>query len=212
MCKETIRSTDVSIRLADTKDIETLTQLHWASFKSEDHVPMLFGKNYIRAMYRWLITGSLTYTLVAECDKKVVGLVAVCDGSFTGPMFMACLRPLLLSLFRKPTLMFKKALWLRLFRRSDKKEEGLNEHANTFGEAQMVIAAVDAGYRGEGVFGRLIAETIKVSKKRGSKFIRAGVYKSNTPCRLTFEKGGWIESSFWSTPETVFYISDLNTD
>jgi hypothetical protein len=76
----------------------------------------------------------------------------------------------------------------------------------------MIIGAVDATYRGNSVFLALIEATKTFSEARGSRAIRAGVYKTNTACRRVFIKGGWTETPQLQTPETVFYVAYLDPD
>ncbi|MFH1884600.1 MAG: hypothetical protein ABIL62_18035 [Planctomycetota bacterium] len=201
--------TPILIRLATPADLDSLTELHCASFAPEDHVPVMLGETYVRATYRWQVSGERAYTLVAEADSKIVGLVAVCDGPFTFPMFMACLPDFLGSLFRHPLLLFKRKLWQRLFRRPDvsRKSKRIADHP---GFAQMTIGVVDGNWRGKGIFPALVEATKTYSQARGSRAVRAGIYKTNMPSRRVFIKGGWIETPELETPDTVFYVAYLD--
>jgi RimJ/RimL family protein N-acetyltransferase len=71
--------------------------------------------------------------------------------------------------------------------------------------AQMTIGAVESSFRGQGLFGDLIMETLKYSRLRGSRAIRAGVYISNSSRRRVFEKCGWTDTSALRTADTVNY-------
>jgi hypothetical protein len=200
----------ISIRLATVADVDVLTELHYASFIPEEHVPVMLGKHYVRATYVWLTTGKSSYVLVAEELGKIVGLIAVCDGPFTRPMFMACLPAFMRSLVTHPTLIFKKKLWSRLFRRPDVSAN--NKKIVDFpGFAQMTIGVVDKDCRGKGVFPALVAATKTYSKARGSRAIRAGIYKTNTPSRRVFIKGEWLETPELETSDTVFYVAYLDS-
>jgi hypothetical protein len=204
-----MKNADIRIRLAEIRDLDKLTDLHCASFKPEDHIPVMLGKRYVRATYKWLTTSPDAYTLVAEIDNRLVGLVAVCDKSFTKPMFMACLGEFILSIFSKPTLLFQVKLWARLFRHSDSSTKG--EFIAVYpGMAQMTIGAVDANYRGKAIFPTLVEATKTYSKARGTRGIRAGIYKANESSRRVFIKGGWIETKELETPDTVFYVAYLD--
>ncbi len=200
----------IPIRLATMVDVDALTELHYASFTPDEHVPVMLGKAYVRATYIWQTTGKQSYVLVAEDHGKIVGLVAVCDGQFTRPMFMACLPEFLRCLITHPTLIFKKKLWSRLFRRPDISVRS-KKLADYPGFAQMTIGVVDENCRGKGVFPLLVAATKVYSKARGSRAIRAGIYKTNVPSRRVFIKGGWIESPELQTPDTVFYVAYLDS-
>jgi ribosomal protein S18 acetylase RimI-like enzyme len=165
----------------------------------------MLGKDYVRATYLWLVTSNESYCLVAESGGKIVGQVGVCDGPFARPMFLACLPELVKSLMRSPGLLLQVKLWRRLFRRPDVSRTSKNI-ADRPGFAQMTIGAVDAKWRGAGVFPALVEATKTYSKSRGSRAIRAGVYKFNQPSKRVFIKGGWIECPELETSDTVFYV------
>ena len=201
----------ISIRLATVADVDILTELHCASFTPDEHVPVMLGKPYVRATYVWQTTSLQSYVLVAEESEKIVGLVAVCDGPFTRPMFIACLSEFFRSLITHLALIFKKKLWSRLFRRPDIHGNS-KEIVDSPGFAQMTIGAVDENHRGYGVFPALVEATKAYSLKRGSRAIRAGIYKENMPSRKVFIKGNWIETPELETSDTVFYVSYLDPD
>jgi hypothetical protein len=196
---------DLRIRQATRNDVAALTELHCSCFRPEDHVPMMLGKGYVRATYRWLVTGHHSYCLAAEVGGKLVGLVAVCDGPFARPMFLACLPEFLTSLLRSPRLVLQKSLWARLFRRSD----GSSASKRTLdlaSVAQMTIGAVSAECRGLGVFPSLVEAVESCSASRGSRAVRAGIYKTNQSSRRAFMKRGWVETPELETEDTVFYV------
>jgi GNAT superfamily N-acetyltransferase len=199
------------IRLATHKDVDALTDLHCSSFRPEEHIPFLIGKRYVKATYRWQVKGKKAYTLLAESNGRIIGLVAVCDGPFTVPMFKACLGEFIFCLARNPLLLLKKKLWLRLFRRPDLSDKG-RIIADYPGFAQMTIGVVDADFRGKGVFPALVEATKAISKSRGSRAIRAGIYKKNLSSRRVFIKGGWIETPELETTDTVFYVAYLDPE
>ncbi|SNR74598.1 Acetyltransferase (GNAT) family protein [Lutibacter agarilyticus] len=196
----------MNIKLANLNDLNEITELHCLSFKPKNHVPMMLGENYVKATYKWLITSKESYVLIGIEGGKIIGLVAVCDGAFTKPMFIACLPEFMLSIVLKPTRLFSKMLWERLLRRPDVDSNKISI-IDSQGFAQMTIGAVDSNYRGSGIFGELIEETKNVSKYRGSRGIRAGVYKKNKSSRRVFEKSGWREMKYLETKETVYYTS-----
>ena len=199
----------IEIRPANIDDLEVITELHCSSFKPEDHIPMLFGKNYIKANYEWHIKSDMAYVLVAEIDSNIIGLVGMCDKSFFHPMFKACRNQMVIELIKKPGIILKKELWKRLLRRSELSEYGklISEYP---GMAQMTIGAVDANHRGLNIFPKLVNSTEKFSRERGSRAIRAGVYRKNSSSRRVFNKLGWIEMPELETSDTVFYVSFLD--
>ena len=201
----------MKIRQAAIEDLKGIIDLHYRSFSTEDHVPMILGKNYVKATYRWLITSKQSYVLVADIENSIVGLVAVSDGSYTRPMFIACLPDFFLSLVVKPQRVLSGRLWKRLLRRpklSEKKKPMTDEP----GFAQMTIGAVDKEYRGTGIFGQLVEATKEVSRARGSKAIRAGIYEINSSSRRVFIKAGWQEMEDLQTEDTVFYATFFDDD
>lgn len=195
----------LTIKLATLSDVDRLTDLHCKSFMPEEHVPMMLGRDYVKASYKWQVSSKETYVLIAEYESKLAGLVAVCDGSFTKDMFIACLPQLIKSAIQTPGLLFNTKLWKRLFRSPDLARGG--KKIDIPGFAQMTIGAVDDDFRGLGVFVKLVQATKDFSKNRGSKAIRAGVYKSNKSSRRVFVKSGWTEVSELETPDTVFYVA-----
>lgn len=201
----------MKITLANINDLKQIVKLHCLSFTPKNHVPMMLGENYVKATYRWLINSNDAYVLIIKENDLIIGLVAVCDGPFTKKMFISCLPDFIISIFLKPKRLFSKMLWKRLFRRPDVDKEKISV-VDEPGFAQMTIGAVDSNYRGSGVFGKLIKETKTTSRARGSKAIRAGVYKKNRSSRRVFEKSAWIEIKYLETEDTVFYTSffDLN--
>jgi ribosomal protein S18 acetylase RimI-like enzyme len=199
------------IRNATIEDIDSLTELHWASFGPEDHIPVMLGRDYVRATYRWLLTSNQAYCLVAESDDQLIGVVAVCDGSFTRPLFLACLPEFLRSLLRSPKLIFKRRLWDRLFRRSKASKEA-RHLVDTPGFAQLSVVAVESKWKGRGIFPALIEGALTHSRNRGSLAIRAGVYKFNQPSRKAFVKNRWTEMPELETSDTVFYAYFLDPE
>lgn len=202
---------EIVIRLAAHADITDLIRLHLASFGPDDHVPVMLGERYVRATYQWLVGSEIAYALVADSGNGIAGVVGMCDVPFAKPMFVACLGEFVLSLLQKPGLLFGRRLWSRLFRGSG--SSSISKAVVHYpGVAQMTIGAVDARFRGRGVFPALIEATKRYSRERGSRAIYAGVYKPNASSRRVFVKGGWFEASELETSDTVFYMAYLDPD
>jgi GNAT superfamily N-acetyltransferase len=197
-----------TIRLATLADVDGLTELHYASFSPEDHVAVLLGKRYVRATYRWIVGSQETYALVAESDRKIIGLASVCDGTFSRPMFMACLGEFVWSLVRNPLLLFKRDLWQRLFSRSA--VDSSNRLANYPGVAQGIYTSVAAEFRRKGVHSALHEAVKAMSKSRGSRAIRFGVYRSNEAVRSALIQKGHIEVPELGTSDMTFYLAVLD--
>ena len=201
---------EFEIRRAQPSEIDRLTELHMSAFKPEDNIPVLLGRRYVRASYRWLVMGKRAYTLVAVAQDKIIGFVSVADSSFTKPMLRACLRQLLQSLALRPSLFFKKRLWQRLIRGEGNGTQMGRRIANYPRIAQLPIVVVDREFRGRGIFPALIEATKDISRSRGSRAIRAGVYKANRQSRRAFEKVGWVETPELETVDLVFYVAYLD--
>lgn len=205
-----LKSPEIRIRTATRYDLESMTDLHCACFSPDEHVPMMLGRHYVAATYRWLVTSGISYVLVAELEGKIIGLVAVCDHSYTKPMFIACCREFILSITKNPLLLTRKKLWQRLMRNPERPTAigaTLAKHPDV---AQITIGAIDNNFRGMQVFPRLIEATKEESRQRGSRAIRVGVYKTNLPSRRVFIKGGWVEVAALETTDTVFYLAYLD--
>jgi GNAT superfamily N-acetyltransferase len=171
----------------------------------------MLGKNYVRATYKWQITSNNAYTLVAVSDERIIGIIAVCDGSFTWAMFKYCFKEFLLSITHKPRLLFNRKLWKRLLRRPNVNKK-VKKIVNLSGFAQMTIGAVDKEHRGHGIFPKLVKATKAYSSLRGSRAVRAGIYRTNIPSRRVFIKEGWDEMPELETKDTVFYVAFLDPD
>jgi GNAT superfamily N-acetyltransferase len=198
------------IRRAQASEIDRLTELHMAAFRPEDNIAVLLGRRYVWASYRWLVTSKRAYTLVAVAQDKIIGLVAVADIPFTKPMVKACLPEFLWSLALKPSLFFNKKLWWRLIRKEGQATKIGKRIVNCPGMAQMTIGLVDKEFRGKSIFPTLIEATKDVSRSRGSRAIRAGIYKPNQQSRRCFEKVGWVETPELETVDLVFYMVYLD--
>ena len=205
-----LKTNSIEIRLATVGDVESMTNLHCRSFLPEEQVPMALGRHYVRATYRWLVTNKEAYALVADYDKNVIGLVGMCDRSFTFPMFSACLPEFFQSILKNPSLLTNIRLWKRLSRRPIVTGEHSKLIVNYPAVAQMTIGAVDSGFRGLDIFPSLISSVKEISKARGSRAILAGIYKTNNPCRRAFIKDDWHEAAELETPDTVFYMALLD--
>jgi ribosomal protein S18 acetylase RimI-like enzyme len=196
----------IEIRRSTLADLTSLTHLHLEAFRPQDHVPVILGRGYLRATYRWQLTDRRAYVLAARIGRRIVGLVSVCDGPYTRPMFLACLPQFAWSLLRHPALAFKRRLWSRLRRRP----QGASLPAVVPPSAYLMNVAVAADHRGRGVFGRLSEAARSESKQRGARTIRTGVYRSNTASIRAFTKGGWAELPQEATTHTLAFITYLD--
>jgi ribosomal protein S18 acetylase RimI-like enzyme len=196
----------IEIRRSTLADLTSLTHLHLEAFRPQDHVPVILGRGYLRATYRWQLTDRRAYVLAALTGRRIVGLVSVCDGPYTRPMFLACLPQFAWSLLRHPSLVLNRHLWGRLLRRP----QGASPPAEGTGVAHLMNVAVAADQRGRGVFGLLSEAARSESKQRGARAIRTGVYRSNTASIRAFAKAGWVELPQEASADTLAFVTYLD--
>jgi hypothetical protein len=201
----------LNIRLASKYDVEAMTKLHLSSFSPDEHLGALLGPAFVRASYLWHVTDECAYVIIAEMDGKLLGLLGMCDGSFTMRMIRGCWQAFLGALIRRPLLLIDRRLWSRITR-TQAHSEWVNEFCSTSGVAQMTIGAVDVGARGHNVFPSLIRSCEKISKERGIVAVRAGLYRRNAPCQRAFVKSGWVEFPELGSAETIYFVFVSNSE
>jgi len=204
-----MKNANSKIRLATISDVEALTDLHCESFKPEDHVPLLLGRNYVKATYKWLVMYPRSYVLIAVYGDKIIGFTAVCDGAYVKAMFVACLPEFILSILTQPKRIVNRLLWHRLFRKPVKTKES-EPLVYQKGIAQITIGAVAKEFRGTGVFGELLQAAKEFSKQRGSKAICVGAYKKNKSSLRALTKSDWVEVPEMETLDTVLLMANLD--
>jgi GNAT superfamily N-acetyltransferase len=190
-------------RLATPADVDSLTELHCASFSPEENILAILGKQYVRAMHRWQVSDKKAYTLVAESEGRIIGFLGHHDGPYTWSMFRACFGEFLLSMLKNPLLVFNKALWQRLFLRTHSADDAWNRLANCPGVERGTNGAVDAEFRGKGVFPALLEASKAVAESRGTRAILGGVYKRNRRMQRAQMKAGFVETGL-ETPDTAY--------
>jgi hypothetical protein len=201
----------LTIRIATPADVEAMAQLHLASFSPDEHLGALLGARFVRASYRWHVIADTAYVIVAESDGKLVGLLGMSDGPFTKRMILGCLPAFLGALARRPRLLMDRRLWSRLAR-AKTSAEWVNRFCSTLGVAQLTFVAVDAAARGHSVFPSLIKRCEDISRSRGSRAVRVGVYWWNQRCRRAFVKNGWVEVPALGSKDTVFFVRVFGAD
>lgn len=198
------------IRFAERKDITGLVDLHCRSFTPEQHVPVVLGKQYVKAIFKWILQDSSTYAFVAEESNRLIGYICVCDHAYSSRMFLACLPDFFKSVIRNPTLIGNRLLWKRFLRREGYKDEKAKMIASHPGLTYIMFGAVDSHARGKGVYIELYNAVKKYSVTRGARALRGDVYKLNSVMRRVKEKDHWIEIPELETSETVAYIYFLD--
>ena len=201
---------DGFIRRAQPSDIDRLVELQMEAFAPEENIPVSLGRRFVRAKYRWLVASERAYTLVAVIEGKIIGLVGVSDTSYFRPMLRASFRELLRGVVLKPSVFFNKSLWKRLIQNDGYKIQLAKKISGHRKFAQLAIIIIEKGYRGQGIFPALIEAAIKTSRSRGSRAIRAGIYKENWASRRAFEKVGWTEMPELETADRVYSVLYLD--
>ncbi len=199
----------ITTRLATLADIDSLTELHCASFTAEENVLAGFGRRYVRAIHRWQVNNKKGYTVIAESEGKIVGFCASDSGSYSRPMFMACLGELLLSLLRNPFLLFNKNIWQRLFRRSPSADDSWNRLSNHPATARGIGAAVERKFQGKGVFPALLEATKSVAESYANRAILVGIHKSNRAGLKASTKVGFTKTRL-GTDKTMIMVLFLD--
>ena len=201
---------DITIHLANSNDVDDLTELHCASFRPENSFITTLGKDFVKSTYRWQLNCKDTYVLVAKINGKIGGMIGVCDGPYSLKLLKGCFLHLIVSLIKNPSLMFSRTAWSRIFRRSSHRNDLSRRLSNATSVAQIVNASVDSNFRGKGIF-RMLADSAKAtSRRRGSRAIRAGVYKKNLAGCHAYIKSGWIPVPILETSDTVCYFAFLD--
>ena len=196
-------------RLATPADVDSLAELHCASFSPEDNILATLGNRYVRAMHRWQVNEEKAYTLIAESEGRIIGFLGHHEGSYGWSMFRACLGEFLLSMLKNPLLVFNKDLWQRLFRRPHSADDIWNRLANYPGVERGTNGAVDAEFRGKGVFPALLEASKAVAESRGTRAFLGGVYKPNRAMQRALMKAGFIETEL-ETHDTVILVCFLD--
>lgn len=198
------------IRFAKPEDVAMLAELHCHSFTPEQHVPVVLGNKYIRAIFNWILRDQSTYAFVAEEKNRVIGYICVCDHAYSSRMFMACLPDFFMSVIHNPKLICSKLLWKRFLRREGYKNEKAKMIASHPELTYIMFGAVDGSARGKGVYIQLYDTVKKYSVTRGARALRGDVYKLNSVMRRVKEKDHWTEIPELETSETVAYVYFLD--
>jgi GNAT superfamily N-acetyltransferase len=196
-----------TLKIANSDDLEKIVDLHLASFTSDEHIPVLIGKQYVKASYKWLLSHKNAFILIARDNEKIIGLQSVSIGSFEIPMFIACLPALLYSMLTNPKLIINNKLWKRLIRILNRLKPGKIKTHGKF--AHFIIGIVDADYRGKGIFSAVVNAAVQKCKENNCKTIFTGIYKKNVTTQRIFLKYGWKNCPEMETNETYYYCLDL---
>jgi ribosomal protein S18 acetylase RimI-like enzyme len=196
------------VSYATLDDLEALVALHHQCFSEIDHIAVLFGEDFIRAAYKWFVTGAETYVLVAKKDNQLIGFTALADRPYNGPMLRAAKKEALRGLLRRPWLAFHPELLLRLFRMAFPKRK-----YHLPGKiAHVAFTAVDTQFRGLGIAKALKKESIRICRERGMTAIVTGVRRQNLRAKAMNESAGFVEVPDLSTNRFIYLRLDLDRD
>jgi ribosomal protein S18 acetylase RimI-like enzyme len=195
----------IQITNATLDDVEMLVALHLQCFSEQDHIAVLFGESFIRAAYKWFVTDSETFILVAKKYDKLIGFTALADKPYNAPMLRAAKKEALAGLIRRPWLAFHPELLLRVFRMAFPKRE---YHANEK-VAHIAFTAVDPHSRGLGVAKALKRESIRVCREWGMTAIVTGVRRQNLKAKAMNESAGFVEVPELTTSRFIYLRLDL---
>jgi ribosomal protein S18 acetylase RimI-like enzyme len=197
---------NITIRIGELNDVDNLVDLHMILFTAKEHVPVIFGKRYINAIYSWMVKSNETFLLVAELDNSVVGFISSCDSPYTVKMFVACLPTLIYSIFMRPGLLFSDILWKRLMRHFQQRNSEIKMNYKELGISQIMFGGIDPNFRRLGIYSMINSSLTKFCCERGIRAIRSEVYKTNQSIRRYKENDGWIEVPELETKNTVAYM------
>jgi ribosomal protein S18 acetylase RimI-like enzyme len=183
------------ITLAGREDVEALVHLHLQCFSERDHIAVMFGAGFVRAVFEWFVTSPNTFVLAAKASSTLVGFTALADGPYNGPMLRAAKKEALLAVLRRPRLAFHPELLRRAVRLVFPRRAPAS-HGKT---AHVAFTAVDENHRGVGIATALKQESIRMCRARGLAAIVTGIKKENGRARALNERAGFVEVPGLST-------------
>jgi ribosomal protein S18 acetylase RimI-like enzyme len=198
------------IAFANLDDVDALVVLHLKCFSATDHIAVMFGEDFIRAAYKWFVTDSKTFVLVAKSKRgdKLVGFTSLAEEGYNVPMLLAAKWEALRGIFRRPWLIFHPELILRLFRMvfPSRKVSMVEKFA------QIAFTAVKPEFRGMGISKALKRESIRVCRERGITAMVTGVRKENLRSKAMNVGAGFVEIKELRTKHFIYLKLDLGQD
>ena len=175
-----------AVRRGSAVDVEGLVDLHYRVFDEHTHQTMLFGRDFLRAAYRWYCESPEAFALVVDVNGRVEGSVAVNRGSYYR-VFRKNLPALASAIVRAPRVVFNKAMWKRLaaFRIKRRPKDGE--------PAYLAYLTVSPAGREAGAGRDLIEAAIMECRRRGWDEIRGAIHRDNVPARFMYKILGFEE-------------------
>ncbi len=195
------------ITFANLDDVDALVALHLKCFSGADHIAVMFGEGFIREAYKWFVTDSKTFVLVAKTKQgdKLVGFTALAEGGYNVPMLRAAKWEALYGIVRRPWLIFHPELILRLFRVifPSRKPHLVGKFS------QIAFTGVESGFRGMGIGKVLKRESIRVCRERGMQSMITGVKSENVRAKAMNMGAGFVEVPELRTKNFIYLKLDL---
>jgi len=191
------------VRRATAADLDELVRLHLDCFGPDDHVAVLLGPGFVRAMYDWFLECRWVEQFVVVEGDRAVASMSVAERAYAGALFRRRWGALVAAVARRPGLLASRRLWRRLFRSSAAPMPSDLAH--------VPLAAVSSESRGRGLFAELVEACEAWARGRGFAAIGTFVYRGNDASRRAFEKRGWREVEELGTDETVFLRHDFDS-
>ena len=196
------------ITFADLEDIEALVALHLKCFSDDDHIAVMFGKGFIHSAYKWFVTHSETFVLVAKKKEQLLGFTAISEKPYNGPMLRAAKWDALRGLILRPWLAFHPELIRRLVRIL------FSWRDNHSGDkvAHIAFTGVSPQFQGKGIGKALKNESIRVCRKRGMIAMVTGVKRQNLRAKAMNESAGFVEIPELSTKRFICLRLELEPE
>ncbi len=182
----------ILIKQGDFSDLDQLAELHYTCFKSHENIAVNFGKNFVRAVYKWFLTSEITYTIVATVEDQVVGLTTVCDSPYIIPMFKNCLLDAIIGIITHPAVLYDRSFINQVIGYCVRKPYVSMIDENNLEIAYLAYIAVHPDYQGQRIGSKLLIESKRIAAERGKFYHRAGIYKHNIASQRMFENCGHI--------------------
>jgi ribosomal protein S18 acetylase RimI-like enzyme len=205
---ERAREEEIQITFATLEDVGSLVALHHKCFSKRDHIAMMFGKPFIISAYKWFVTSSKTFVLVARQGDELIGFTAVSEGPYNGPMLRAGWREAIKGLTLRPWLAFHPELIWRFARLLFIRKKGNPDDK----VAHIAFTGVDPQVQGMGIGRALKNASIQTCRERGMRAIMTGVKKQNIRARAMNEGAGFVEVPELRTKSFVYLKLDLDQD
>lgn len=210
--EELLSSKPFEVRIAVPTDVDELVGLHVATFTPEEHLLILFGNAVLQPIYRWFVSSSETFTVIATSEGAIVGLCTACSRPYNWPMIRSNWFALALGIMRNPQALFHPEIVKRLRKViSFLSSSDASQPPETVPPAQLGFLAVRKDYLGAHVGDSLVRHAVEECCRRNWKRVRAGIYTKNLPARFMYAKLGFKENKALRTEQLVVVELNLET-